>query len=137
MSEKKSLVIPTQVFCYWLVRLRCTHRLWITPTQRSVTNIRSTTKCQRQSVLTSERQTRRGSSRSGRARRYLNSEGARTTSSVVAFSKAGEALVGEVASASHYEPRSNCRSVKHMGENWKSDDVDGKQYTLQKFRPAH
>ena len=64
-----------------------------------------------------------------------NSEGARTTPSVVAFSKAGEVLVGEVAKRQAItNPDRTFRSVKrHMGQNWKSDDVDGKQYTPQEI----
>jgi molecular chaperone DnaK len=64
-----------------------------------------------------------------------NSEGARTTPSVVAFSKAGEVLVGEVAKRQAItNPDRTFRSVKrHMGESWKSDDVDGKQYTPQEL----
>ena len=57
-----------------------------------------------------------------------NSEGSRTTPSVVAFSKAGEVLVGEVAKRQAItNPDRTFRSIKrHMGENWKTDDVDGK-----------
>jgi len=64
-----------------------------------------------------------------------NSEGSRTTPSVVAFSKAGEVLVGEVAKRqSITNPDRTFRSIKrHMGENWKSDDVDGKKYTPQEI----
>ena len=64
-----------------------------------------------------------------------NSEGSRTTPSVVAFSKAGEVLVGEVAKRQAItNPDRTFRSVKrHMGENWKSDDIDGKQYTSQEI----
>ncbi|HEY5875462.1 MAG TPA: Hsp70 family protein, partial [Ilumatobacteraceae bacterium] len=65
-----------------------------------------------------------------------NSEGARTTPSVVAFSKAGEVLVGEVAKRQAItNPDRTFRSIKrHMGEkNWKSSDVDGKQYTPQEI----
>ena len=64
-----------------------------------------------------------------------NSEGARTTPSVVAFSKAGEVLVGEVAKRQAItNPDRTFRSVKrHMGESWKSDDIDGKQYTPQEI----
>ena len=60
-----------------------------------------------------------------------NSEGSRTTPSVVAFSKAGEVLVGEVAKRQAItNPERTFRSIKrHMGENWKSEDVDGKKYT--------
>ncbi len=64
-----------------------------------------------------------------------NSEGARTTPSVVAFSKAGEVLVGEVAKRQAItNPDRTFRSIKrHMGESWKSDDVDGKRYTPQEI----
>ncbi len=64
-----------------------------------------------------------------------NSEGSRTTPSVVAFSKAGEVLVGDVAKRQAIpNPDRTFRSVKrHMGENWKSDDIDGKQYTPQEI----
>jgi molecular chaperone DnaK len=64
-----------------------------------------------------------------------NSEGARTTPSVVAFSKSGEVLVGEVAKRQAItNPDRTFRSIKrHMGENWKSDDVDGKTYTPQEI----
>jgi molecular chaperone DnaK len=64
-----------------------------------------------------------------------NSEGGRTTPSVVAFSKAGEVLVGEVAKRQAItNPDRTFRSIKrHMGENWKSDDVDGKRYTPQEI----
>ncbi len=64
-----------------------------------------------------------------------NSEGARTTPSVVAFSKSGEVLVGEVAKRQAItNPDRTFRSIKrHMGEGWKSDDVDGKSYTPQEI----
>ena len=64
-----------------------------------------------------------------------NSEGARTTPSVVAFSKAGEVLVGEVAKRQAITtPDRTFRSIKrHMGEGWKSDDIDGKTYTPQEI----
>ena len=64
-----------------------------------------------------------------------NAEGARTTPSVVAFSKAGEVLVGEVAKRQAItNPERTFRSIKrHMGENWKSPDIDGKQYTPQEI----
>src|ERR1700716_907323 len=56
-----------------------------------------------------------------------NSEGARTTPSVVAFSKSGEVLVGEVAKRQAItNPDRTIRSVKrHMGTNW-TIDIDGK-----------
>src|SRR5918994_1601514 len=61
-----------------------------------------------------------------------NSEGARTTPSVVAFSKTGEVLVGEVAKRQAItNPDRTVRSVKrHMGTSW-SIEIDGKQYTSQ------
>jgi molecular chaperone DnaK len=64
-----------------------------------------------------------------------NSEGSRTTPSVVAFSKAGEVLVGEVAKRQAItNPDRTFRSVKrHMGEPWKTPDIDGKQYTAQEI----
>jgi molecular chaperone DnaK len=64
-----------------------------------------------------------------------NSEGARTTPSVVAFSKSGEVLVGEVAKRQAItNPDRTFRSIKrHMGESWKSDDIDGKHYTPQEI----
>ena len=64
-----------------------------------------------------------------------NSEGGRTTPSVVAFSKAGEVLVGEVAKRQAItNPDRTFRSIKrHMGEAWKSEDVDGKKYTPQEI----
>jgi molecular chaperone DnaK len=64
-----------------------------------------------------------------------NSEGARTTPSVVAFSKAGEVLVGEVAKRQAItNPDRTFRSIKrHMGEAWQSDDIDGKKYTPQEI----
>ncbi len=64
-----------------------------------------------------------------------NSEGGRTTPSVVAFSKAGEVLVGEVAKRQAItNPDRTFRSIKrHMGEGWKSDDIDGKRYTPQEI----
>ena len=64
-----------------------------------------------------------------------NSEGARTTPSVVAFSKAGEVLVGEVAKRQAItNPDRTFRSVKrHIGTTWRSDDIDGKKYTPQEI----
>ncbi len=64
-----------------------------------------------------------------------NAEGGRTTPSVVAFSKSGEVLVGEVAKRQAItNPDRTFRSIKrHMGESWKSDDIDGKRYTPQEI----
>jgi molecular chaperone DnaK len=63
-----------------------------------------------------------------------NAEGARTTPSVVAFSKSGEVLVGEVAKRQAItNPDRTIRSVKrHMGTDW-SIDVDDKGYTPQEI----
>ena len=63
-----------------------------------------------------------------------NAEGARTTPSVVAFSKTGEVLVGEVAKRQAItNPDRTIRSVKrHMGSNW-TIDIDGKAYTPQEI----
>ena len=62
-----------------------------------------------------------------------NSEGARTTPSVVGFSKNNEILVGEVAKRQAItNPDRTIRSVKrHMGEKSWSLDVDGKAWTAQ------
>ncbi|MFF7528860.1 molecular chaperone DnaK [Streptomyces bobili] len=68
-----------------------------------------------------------------------NTEGARTTPSVVAFSKTGEVLVGEVAKRQAVtNVERTVRSVKrHMGEaQWRFPDsgsVDGKRYTAQEI----
>ena len=63
-----------------------------------------------------------------------NAEGSRTTPSVVAFSKTGEVLTGEVAKRQAItNPDRTIRSVKrHMGTNW-SIDIDGKAYTAQEI----
>jgi molecular chaperone DnaK len=63
-----------------------------------------------------------------------NAEGSRTTPSVVAFSKTGEVLVGEVAKRQAItNPDRTVRSVKrHMGTNW-SIDIDGKAYNAQEI----
>ena len=59
-----------------------------------------------------------------------NAEGARTTPSVVGFSKSGEVLVGEVAKRQAItNPERTIRSVKrHMGDNSWHIDIDGKAY---------
>ncbi len=63
-----------------------------------------------------------------------NAEGSRTTPSVVAFSKTGEVLVGEVAKRQAItNPDRTIRSVKrHMGTNW-NVDIDGKAYNAQEI----
>ncbi len=61
-----------------------------------------------------------------------NSEGARTTPSVVSFSKNGERLVGETAKRQAVtNPERTIASIKrHMGENY-TVTIDGKNYTPQ------
>ncbi|MGI8794847.1 MAG: Hsp70 family protein, partial [Acidimicrobiales bacterium] len=63
-----------------------------------------------------------------------NAEGARTTPSVVGFSKTGEVLVGAVAKRQAItNPDRTIRSVKrHMGTGW-TTDIDGKAYTAQEI----
>jgi molecular chaperone DnaK len=64
-----------------------------------------------------------------------NSEGSRTTPSVVAFAKNGEVLVGEVAKRQAVtNVDRTIRSVKrHMGDpSWKVD-IDGKSYSAQEI----
>ncbi|WP_420435093.1 molecular chaperone DnaK [Candidatus Poriferisocius sp.] len=63
-----------------------------------------------------------------------NAEGSRTTPSVVAFSKDGEVLVGEVAKRQAItNPDRTIRSVKrHVGTDW-SVGIDGKAYNSQEI----
>ncbi len=63
-----------------------------------------------------------------------NSEGARTTPSVVAFSKDGERMVGNVAKRQAItNPERTISSIKrHMGSDYKVD-IDGKAYTPQEI----
>jgi molecular chaperone DnaK len=63
-----------------------------------------------------------------------NAEGGRTTPSVVAFSKTGEVLVGEVAKRQAVTNADRTiRSVKReIGTNW-TVDIDGKKYTPQEI----
>jgi molecular chaperone DnaK len=64
-----------------------------------------------------------------------NAEGARTTPSVVGFSKNSEILVGEVAKRQAItNPDRTIRSVKrHMGDKSFTVDVDGKAWTAQEI----
>jgi molecular chaperone DnaK len=64
-----------------------------------------------------------------------NAEGARTTPSIVAFSKTGEVLVGEVAKRQAItNPDRTFRSIKReMGKSWTSEDIDGKKYSPQEI----
>jgi len=63
-----------------------------------------------------------------------NAEGARTTPSVVAFSKDGERMVGNVAKRQAItNPDRTISSIKrHMGSDYKVD-IDGKAYTPQEI----
>ena len=63
-----------------------------------------------------------------------NSEGSRTTPSIVAFAKNGEVLVGQSAkNQAVTNVDRTIRSVKrHMGEDWKVD-IDDKSYTPQEI----
>ena len=63
-----------------------------------------------------------------------NAEGARTTPSVVAFSKTGERMVGQVAKrqAVTNADRTIASIKRHMGENYKVN-IDGKSYTPQEI----
>lgn len=64
----------------------------------------------------------------------VNAEGARTTPSVVAFSKSGEILVGEVAKrqAVTNVDRTISSVKRHMGSDW-TVDIDGKEWTPQEI----
>jgi len=63
-----------------------------------------------------------------------NAEGGRTTPSVVAFSKSGEVLVGEIAKrqAVNNIERTIASVKRHMGTDWKVE-IDGKNYTAQEI----
>ncbi|MDR1152802.1 MAG: molecular chaperone DnaK [Bifidobacteriaceae bacterium] len=63
-----------------------------------------------------------------------NAEGQRTTPSVVAFSKTGEVLVGEIAKrqAVTNVDRTVSSVKRHMGTDW-TVDIDGKKYTAQEI----
>ena len=63
-----------------------------------------------------------------------NAEGARTTPSVVAFSKTGEVLVGEIAKrqAVTNVDRTISSVKRHMGTDWKVN-IDGKDYNAQQI----
>ena len=63
-----------------------------------------------------------------------NAEGARTIPSVVAFSKTGEVLVGEIAKrqAVTNVDRTISSVKRHMGTDW-TTEIDGKKYTAQEI----
>ncbi|TCD53822.1 molecular chaperone DnaK [Alloscardovia theropitheci] len=64
----------------------------------------------------------------------VNAEGSRTTPSVVAFSKSGEIIVGEVAKrqAVTNVDRTISSVKRHMGTDW-TVDIDGKEWTPQEI----
>jgi molecular chaperone DnaK len=63
-----------------------------------------------------------------------NAEGARTTPSVVAFSKSGEILVGEVAKRQAItNPDRTIRSIKRKMGTGDASDIDGKKWTPQEI----
>ena len=64
----------------------------------------------------------------------VNAEGERTTPSVIAFSKQGERLVGNVAIRQQaMNPDRTISSVKrHMGTDWRAN-IDGKAYSPQEL----
>jgi molecular chaperone DnaK len=64
-----------------------------------------------------------------------NSEGSRTTPSVVAFARNGEVLVGQSAkNQAVTNVDRTIRSVKrHMGSDWNTPDIDGKKYSAQEI----
>ncbi len=70
----------------------------------------------------------------GEATVITNSEGSRTTPSVVAFTKDGERLVGQLAkNQAVTNPDRTIISIKrHMGSDYKVD-IDGKKYTPQEI----
>ena len=70
----------------------------------------------------------------GDATVIANSEGSRTTPSVVAFTKNGEVIVGQSAkNQAVTNVDRTIRSVKrHIGTDW-SVDIDGKKYTPQEI----
>ena len=64
-----------------------------------------------------------------------NAEGFRTTPSIVAFTKDGEVLVGETAKrqAVTNVDRTLASVKRHMGTDWKTEEIDGKRYTAQEI----
>ena len=66
-----------------------------------------------------------------------NAEGGRTTPSVVAFSKSGEILVGEIAKrqAVTNVDRTISSVKRHMGTDW-SVEIDDRSTPLRRSAPA-
>ncbi|MGQ0483065.1 MAG: molecular chaperone DnaK [Pseudonocardia sp.] len=71
----------------------------------------------------------------GEATVIANSEGSRTTPSVVAFARNGEVLTGQSAkNQAVTNVDRTIRSVKrHMGTDWSTPDIDGKKYSAQEI----
>ena len=71
----------------------------------------------------------------GEPKVIANAEGMRTTPSIVAFAKDGEILVGESAKrqAVTNVDRTVASVKRHMGTDWKTDEIDGKRYTPQEI----
>ncbi|WP_405374230.1 MULTISPECIES: molecular chaperone DnaK [unclassified Microbacterium] len=71
----------------------------------------------------------------GEPKVIANAEGFRTTPSVVAFTKDGEVLVGETAKrqAVTNVDRTLTSVKRHMGTDWKTQAIDGKNYTPQEI----
>ncbi|MDN6405780.1 Hsp70 family protein, partial [Corynebacterium sp.] len=72
----------------------------------------------------------------GEATVIANSEGARTTPSIVAFAKNGEVLVGQSAkNQAVTNVDRTIRSVKrHIGDDaWTTEQIDDKKYTAQEI----
>jgi len=71
----------------------------------------------------------------GEPKVIANAEGFRTTPSVVAFTKDGEVLVGETAKrqAVTNVDRTITSVKRHMGTDWKTQSIDGKNYTPQEI----
>jgi molecular chaperone DnaK len=72
----------------------------------------------------------------GEATVIANSEGSRTTPSIVAFAKNGEVLVGQSAkNQAVTNVDRTIRSVKrHIGDDgWTTGEIDGKKYTAQEI----
>ena len=87
-----------------------------------------------QLVLTSAPPTRSYPPLKARPVVIANAEGARTTPSVVAFSKDGDVLVGSVAKrqAVTNVDRTISSVKRHMGTDWTAE-IDGKKYTPQEI----
>lgn len=70
----------------------------------------------------------------GKAKMIVNESGAYTTPSVVAFTKAGEVLVGQSALRQAItNPQRTITSIKrHMGSTWQQT-IDGKTFTAQEI----